>query len=120
MTVPGEAASTEKARRRQAIEVVAGYHRQELRGLLERVREGFAELDAGTRDEFELDDLIHRYKRAAADLWRFCAMTGARAVQAADAIEHRRERGDPIDWWAQSAPRREKARRGDPTDDDDS
>ncbi len=118
--MPGEAGSGDKARRREARELVADYHRHELRGLLERVREGFAELDAGSRDEFELDDLIHRYKRAAADLWRFCGTTGARVVQAADAIAYRRERGDPIDWWAQIAPRRDRARGGDGVDADDS
>lgn len=112
VSVPDQSASGDKARRREASELVASYHQQELRGLLERVREGFAELDAGVRDEFELDELIHRYKRAAADLWRFCVTTGARAVQAADMIEHWRERGEPIDWWAQSAPRRDRARGG--------
>jgi hypothetical protein len=33
------------------------------------VREGFARLDAGEIDAFELDDLIHHYKRSARELW---------------------------------------------------
>ena len=32
--------------------------------------------DRGEIDEFDLDDLIHRYKRAAADLWKFCGQVG--------------------------------------------
>lgn len=47
--------------------------------LLERIRDGFARLDAGQIDVFELDDLIHHYKRCARELWKFCgssAQTG--------------------------------------------
>jgi hypothetical protein len=52
------------------------YHQEQLGALLDRVRDGFAQLDRGGIDEFGLDDLIHRYKRAAADLWRFCGSSG--------------------------------------------
>jgi hypothetical protein len=31
--------------------------------LLDRVRDGFARLDAGEIDVFEMDELIHRYKQ---------------------------------------------------------
>jgi hypothetical protein len=46
---------------------------QQLRALLERARDGFARLDAGEIDAFELDELIHRYKRAARELWSSAA-----------------------------------------------
>lgn len=98
------AASDDKARREHARATVAAYHQRELRTLLEHVRDGFAELDAGSIDEFELDDLIHRYKQAAKDLWMFCGTTGAQLLSAADAIAYRQEHGEVIDWWGQRAP----------------
>ena len=59
----------DKARRKQAIAIIGRYHEEQLRLLLERVRDGFAQLDAGAIDPFELDDLIHRYKRSSQKLW---------------------------------------------------
>jgi hypothetical protein len=97
----------DKAEHGAAREAIAAYHREQLRVLLEHVREGFTRLDAGQLDEFELDDLIHRYKRAAAELWRFCGSSGGQWVQAAQALAYWRERGEEPDWWARSASRRE-------------
>jgi hypothetical protein len=97
--------SDEKTRRRAARELVATYHQEQLRTLLERVRDGFAQLDAGEIDEFDLDDLIHRYKRAAAELWKFCGSSGSQWLQAADTLTYLRERGEEPDWWTRSAPR---------------
>jgi hypothetical protein len=102
-------ASGEKAQRRAARELIAAYHRQQLHALLERVREGFAQLDSGEIDEFDLDDLIHRYKSAAADLWRFCGSTGGQWLQAANTLTYLRDRGEEPDWWARSAPRRDRS-----------
>lgn len=104
-----EAAAEEKGRRRAARELIATYHQQQLRALLERVRDGFAQLDAGEIDEFELDDLIHRYKRAAAELWKFCGSTGGQWLQAARALTYLREQGDEPDWWAKSVPRPDRS-----------
>jgi hypothetical protein len=59
---------SEKARRRAARQLVGEYHERELARLLERVREGFTRFDAGELDAFELDELIHRYKRSAREL----------------------------------------------------
>lgn len=95
----------EKAKRRAAREVIGAYHRQQLRVLLEHVREGFARLDAGEVDEFELDELVHRYKRAAADLWNFCGGSGGQWLRAANALAYLREQGEEPDWWARSARR---------------
>jgi hypothetical protein len=98
--------AAEKARRQAARETVATYHQEELRRLLEHVRAGFARLDTGEIDEFELDELIHRYKKAAAKLWSFCGSTGAHWQQAANAIQHWRDQGEsPRDWWAENEPR---------------
>ena len=101
MPEPGE-----KARRRAARELVGSYHERELRRLLEHVRDGFARLDAGELDAFELDDLIHRYKRSARELWKFCDLSRPEGV--AWAIEDARERGEELDWWAAGEPGRRR------------
>lgn len=101
-----ESPSTDKSRRKEARELIGAYHEQQLRGLLERVREGFARLDAGEIDVFELDDLVHRYKRAANELWKFCGSSGSQWLQAANTLAYLRERGDEPDWWTDSEPRR--------------
>ncbi len=98
-------ASSDKTKRREVRAIVFAYHREELRALLEHVREAFAKLDAAEVDEFELDDLIHRYKRAAKQLWMFCGSAGSHDLHAAAAIEQMRERGEERDWWAESARR---------------
>jgi len=76
--------------------------------LLERVREGFARLDAGQIDVFDLDDLIRRYKRSASELWKFCGNGGGQWEQAASALAYFRERGDEPDWWEAGEPRRRR------------
>jgi hypothetical protein len=54
-----------KAARRAARERVGRYHEEQLRGLLEHVRDGFARYEAGELDAFELDGVIHQYTGAA-------------------------------------------------------
>ncbi len=95
--------------RRHARALIAAYHQAELRTLLEHVRTGFKELDAGTIDEFELDDLIHHYKRSATELWKFCGSSGGQWLQASHALEYRRANGDEPDWWEIGAPRRRRS-----------
>ena len=95
--------SDDKADRRAARELVAAYHQAQLRVLLERVRTGFAQLDAGEIDEFDLDDLVHHYTRSAAKLWAFCGSTGGRWLQAANALAFMREHGEESDWWDRGA-----------------
>jgi hypothetical protein len=82
------------------------YHQSQLRVLLDRVRAGFAQLDAGDIDEFDLDDLIHHYKRSAAELWKFCGSTGGQWLQAARTLRYLRETGEEPDWWDAGASRR--------------
>lgn len=101
-------ASREKARGREARAIVGAYHQEQLRLLLEHVRNGFAQLDAGEIDEFELDDLIHRYKRAAGRLWSFCGSSGGQWLQAATALEYMRDRGEEHDWWGDSEGSRDR------------
>ena len=101
--------AADKAAREAARQLIGTYHQAELRALLEHVRTGFSELDAGSIDEFELDALIHHYKRSANELWKFCGSSGGQWVQAAGALEFMREHGDEPDWWEIGAPRRTKA-----------
>jgi hypothetical protein len=99
----GPEPANEKAKRRAARELIGPYHQEQLRALLEHVRDGFARLDAGELDAFELDDLIHRYKRATQKLWSFCTGGGAHVYSTASTLEWLREQGELPDWWARSA-----------------
>ena len=101
--------STDKAERRAARELIDAYHQEQLRGLLEHVRAGFVRLDASEIDEFDLDDVIHHYKRSATKLWKFCGLSGSQWLQAARMLEYLRERGEEPDWWeAGDPPRRSR------------
>jgi len=98
-----------KADRRRAREVIAAYHQTQLRVLLEHVRQGFAQLDAGQIDEFDLDDLIHHYKRAATELWKFCGSSGGQWQRAAGTLTYLREQGEEPDWWEATTPRADRS-----------
>ena len=95
----------DKARRRAAEVMIGEYHEQQLRLLLERVRKGFEQLDDGEIDPFELDDLIHRYKRSAQKLWTF----RSRGEHLALALDWQREHDEPEpDGWEAGEPRRRR------------
>jgi hypothetical protein len=64
--VSADPAKPSKAERQADVALVVGYHEARLADLLERVREGFDRYDAGELDAFELDELIHCYKRQPA------------------------------------------------------
>jgi hypothetical protein len=97
----------ERARRRAARDLIGRYHEEQLRLLLEHVREGFERLDRGEIDPFDLDDLIHHYKRSAQKLWSFCGSSGSGWERAALTFEWWREQGEPEpDWWEAGEPRR--------------
>ena len=99
-----------KAERQADEALVIGYHEARLADLLERVREGFERYDSGELDAFELDELIHRYKKAAGELWKFCAdMTGGVSASfIARTLEEMQERGETIDWWERGNPERRR------------
>jgi hypothetical protein len=68
---------------------------------------GFARLDARELDVFELDELIHRYKRSARELWKFCGSSGSDWERAVGTLEYLRDQGEELpDWWAAGEPRR--------------
>ena len=96
----------ERARRKAARELIGRYHDEQLRLLLDHVRDGFEGLDSGELDPFELDELIHRYKRSAQKLWSFCGSSGSAWEQAALTVEWWREHGEEEpDWWTAGEPR---------------
>ncbi len=95
-----------KAKRRADQAMVATYHQARMADLLEHVRHGFQEYDAGRIDAFELDDVIHHYKRSAAELWKFCAVSGSRVDIVARALERIHEEDDEPDWWQLGALKR--------------
>lgn len=85
--------------------LVARYHREQLGKLLEHVRGGFEQMDAGEIDEFELDALIHRYKLAESELWKFCNADRQQFRLAAEAAV---QDGAGPDWWTRAEPRRRR------------
>src|SRR5919108_6401981 len=88
-----------KVKRRADRATLATYHEAKLADLLEHVRAGFVAYDSGEINAFELDELIHHYKRSTQELWKFCAVSGADVERAARALEFRRAEGEEPDWW---------------------
>ncbi len=95
-------AGPSKAERRAARAAVGAYHETELARLIDHVREGLERYDAGEIDAFELDELIHHYKRATQKLWSFCVGGGAHVYSTARMLEWLREQGELPDWWEQA------------------
>lgn len=103
----GDPARPSQSERRAYVALVVGYHEAQLADLLERVRDGFERYDAGELDAFELDELIHRYKKATRELWKLCGnVTGSRAGIVARTLEETQKRGETIDWWERGNPER--------------
>ena len=99
-----------KAERQADEALVVGYHEARLADLLERVREGFERYDSGELDAFELDELIHRYKKAARELWKFCGdrTHGRSAGFIARTLEEMQGNDEAIDWWERGNPERRR------------
>jgi hypothetical protein len=104
----GAPSAPSKTERRAARAAVGAYHEAELARLIDRVRAGLARYDAGEIDAFELDELIHHYKRATQKLWSFCTGGGGQMLTTARTLEWLREQGELPDWWEQATPRRSR------------
>jgi hypothetical protein len=106
----GGSVRSEKERRRVARALVGAYHEAELAGLVEHVAEAIERYRAGEIDVHEVDDVIHRYKKATRELWKFCFSGGSGAYleTVAVTLEHLTAEGDRPDWW-QAAERRRRA-----------
>jgi len=58
-------------------------------------------MDRGEIGPFELDDVVHHYKNAARELWKFCGSSGGEWERAARTLEYLRGQGEDLpDWWA--------------------
>jgi hypothetical protein len=91
----------ERVERRLAAESIGRYYEEQLRLLLERVRDGFARLDAGEIDPIQLDAHIHRYQRSARKLWSFCGQTELDNLRASRRLRSMKEREEELpDWWS--------------------
>lgn len=56
---------------------------------------------------FELDELIHRYRRSARELWKSCGSRGSGWERAVGTLDYLRAQGEELpDWWAAGEPRR--------------
>ena len=97
-----------KAERRAARARVGAYHEAKLVELIEHVRQALARYEAGEIDAFDLDDVIHHYKRAARELWKFCSGTGSDALVAAHTLDFWETEGELPDWWQAGAPGRRR------------
>jgi hypothetical protein len=97
--------SDTKAERRAARPLIGAYHEARLAELIERMREALAHHDAGEIDAFDVDDVIHHYKRSARELWKFCSGTGSDALFAVRTLGYWEDEGKPPDWWEAGAPR---------------
>lgn len=81
-------AAGSRKQRQADLALVTSYHEAQLTKLLERVQEGLRRFEAGEISAFEVDQLIHHYKRAARELWKFCGdLSGSRVRFTARALE---------------------------------
>lgn len=101
-------AGGEKAQRRAARKMIAAYHDEQLRLLLNHIRDGFAKFDADEIDVFDLDEIIGHYKRSAAKLENFCGSSGGQWIRAARNLTYFRDEGDEPDWWEAGTSRRDR------------
>jgi hypothetical protein len=104
----GEEAAA-KQKRRAARALVGTYYEAELAGLVEHVAEALGRYRSGEIDVHELDDVIHHYKKATRELWKFCFMggSGSYAETVAATLEMLTADDERPDWWAAAERRRD-------------
>lgn len=103
-----EAHTGSKQERRDARELVQAYHETELAALVEHVAQAIDRYRAGDIDAYAVDELIHQYKKAAHELWKFCFMggSGSYVERVAATLERLTAEGERPDWWAAADRRR--------------
>jgi len=96
------------AERRAARERVNAYHQAQLAELLTHVAPAIDRYRIGEIDAYAVDETIHHYHRAAAELWKFCFARGGgtHAEFIADLLDRMTADADAIDWWERAIPRR--------------
>jgi hypothetical protein len=97
-----------KEQRRAARALVATYYEAELAALVEHVADGIELHRMGELDVHDVDEVIHRYTKAARELWKFCFLggSGADAERVVATLELLTMEGERPDWWAAAERRR--------------
>jgi hypothetical protein len=96
------------AERRAARERVSAYHQAQLAELLSHVGTAIDRYRAREIDAYAMDETIHRYHRAAAELWKFCFARGGgtHAEFIAELLDRMTADAEAINWWDRATPRR--------------
>jgi len=103
LTVP----ESEKARRRAARERVSAYYDEELATLIGHVEDAIRRYRDGEIDVHDVDEIIHRYSKAARKLWVFCwSGGGGSSVELVAGVLDRSGEDAGSSWWNQAAPSR--------------
>jgi hypothetical protein len=99
-----------KAERRAARERVSAYYETELAKLVGHVEDAMTHYRSGEIDVHEVDDVIHRYSKAARELWKFCWShgSGSHVLVVARALELWASEAEQIDWWEEAEQRRRR------------
>lgn len=90
---------------------VAAYHEARLGKLVKRVAEAIDRFRAGEHDAYAVDEVPHRYSRAARQLWKFCWLAGGGAGVERTARVLRDMAAESVDWWKRGVPRDREAQR---------
>lgn len=98
-----------KAERRAAAKLVSGYHEAQLNELVAHVADAVDRHRAGELDAFEVDEVIHRYRQAARQLWTFCGQSGTGVELAAYTIRRMAEDDVKVDWWERGGSQRRRS-----------
>jgi hypothetical protein len=94
------------AERRAARDRVSSYHQAQLAALLSHVGAAIDRYRTGEIDAYAGDETIHHYRRAAAELWKFCFARGGSHAEFIAALLDRMTAGaEAIDWWERATPR---------------
>lgn len=98
-----------KAEQRAARERVSAYHQAQLAGLLTHVAAAIDHYRADETDAYAVDETIHHYHRAAAELWKFCFARGggSHAEFTAGLLDQMTAGAETIEWWERATPRRQ-------------
>jgi hypothetical protein len=93
--------------------LVAAYHEARLGELVEHVAEAADRFRAGELDALDVDEVLHRYQRAARELWKFCWLAGGGTglERTAQVLREMAAEGEAVDWWELGARRDRRAQR---------
>ena len=96
------------AERHAARERVSAYHQAQPTELLSHVRAATDRYRTGEIDAYAVDETIHHYHRAAAQLWKFSFARGGgtHAEFIADLLDRMTADAEAIDWWERATPQR--------------